>query len=74
MAMQLKIRKEPEGQTGQWARLLSGSLRRETRMLHAVASVENKNIRTCTHCGVHVAFRIDPLGCWAECPVCGHLS
>jgi hypothetical protein len=35
---------------------------------------EDPEVRTCTHCGEHVPFRIDPLGSWAECTVCGHLN
>ena len=37
-------------------------------------NVEKPEVRTCTHCGEHVQFRIDPLGSWAECTVCGHLN
>jgi hypothetical protein len=32
------------------------------------------DVRTCTHCGEHVPFRIDPVGSWAECTACGHLN
>ena len=31
-------------------------------------------VRTCVRCGQHVAFRIDPMGSWAECTACGHLN
>lgn len=31
-------------------------------------------VRTCTECGEHVPFRIDPIGSWAECTACGHLN
>ena len=31
-------------------------------------------VRTCVRCGEHVAFRIDPMGSWAECTACGHLN
>jgi len=32
------------------------------------------DVRTCVRCGRHVAFRIDPMGSWAECTACGHLN
>ena len=32
------------------------------------------DVRTCTQCGEHVPFRIDPIGSWAECTACGHLN
>lgn len=71
MAMQLKNRKEAETRVGRAARLQAGSLRLEA---HTAASSDGPEVRTCTRCGEHVAFRIDPLGGWAECPLCGHLS
>lgn len=72
--MRLRIRQEPEARVGQLARLQAGSLRLGTQAVHAASSTGGPEVRTCTHCGGHVAFRIDPLGCWAECPLCGHLS
>jgi hypothetical protein len=74
MATQLRIRQEPEARVGQLARMQAGWLRLETQTAPASIPSERPDVRTCTHCGVHVAFRIDPLGCWAECPACGHLS
>lgn len=35
---------------------------------------ERPEVRTCTHCGAHVPFRMDLLDSWAECPVCGQLA
>ena len=32
------------------------------------------DVRTCTRCGEHGAFRIDAAGTWAECTACGHLA
>ena len=69
--MLLRIRQEPEAQAGRSARLLPGSLRLEGRAVHAAPSIDGPEVRTCTHGGDRVAFRIDPLGCWAECPLCG---
>lgn len=74
MAMQVKIRQEPESRAEQWFRSQYGSLRRERRAAHVTASSDGPDVRTCTHCGDRGAFRIDPLGCWSECPRCGHLS
>jgi hypothetical protein len=31
-------------------------------------------VRTCTRCGEHVPFRIDPMGSWAACTACGRLN
>jgi hypothetical protein len=38
------------------------------------ASEDGRDVRTCTLCGAHVPFLIDPLGSWAECTVCGRLN
>lgn len=40
----------------------------------ALAGDDGPDARTCTHCGEHVPFRIDPLGSWAECTSCGRLN
>jgi hypothetical protein len=32
------------------------------------------DVRTCTHCGAHVIFLIDPRGGWAECDACGRAA
>ena len=57
------------------ARHLAGTVQAETAVVHADEPVEGgPEVRTCAHCGEHVAFRVDPLGSWAECPVCGHLA
>ena len=74
MAMQVKIRQEPETRAEQWVRSQSGSRPRGRRAAHAAAPSDGPYVRTCTHCGARGAFRIDPLGCWSECPLCGHLS
>lgn len=74
MAARLKIRQEPEARTGELVRLEVGSQRLGTEQVHAATQADGPEVRTCTHCGEHVAFRIDPLGSWAECPACGHLS
>ena len=74
MAARLKIRQEPEARTGETVRLEAGSQGLGTEQVHAGTQADGPEVRTCTHCGEHVAFRIDPLGSWAECPVCGHLS
>ena len=74
MAARLKIRQEPEARTGESVRLEAGSQGLGTEQVHAATQADGPEVRTCTHCGEHVAFRIDPLGSWAECPVCGHLS
>jgi hypothetical protein len=52
-------------------------LRKKPRALYAVSggpNDEGPDVRTCTHCGEHVAFRVDPFDSWAECPICGHLA
>jgi hypothetical protein len=30
--------------------------------------------RICTRCGERAPFRIDPVGGWAECTICGRLN
>ncbi|HEV8564795.1 MAG TPA: hypothetical protein VGR41_07755 [Actinomycetota bacterium] len=56
------------------------TLRSQLRTLRAVISLyaapraEGPEVRTCTHCGAHVPFRIDPLDSWAECPICHRLA
>jgi hypothetical protein len=74
MATRLRIRQEPETRVGELARLEAGSLRLGTQHVHSAEPEDGPEVRTCTHCGERAAFRIDPLGCWAECPLCGHLS
>jgi hypothetical protein len=32
------------------------------------------DVRTCTHCGAHVIFLIDPRGGWADCDACGRAA
>jgi hypothetical protein len=57
------------------ARHLAGTLRTEAAVVHGDEPIEDgPEVRTCAHCGERVAFRVDPLGSWAECPVCGHLA
>jgi hypothetical protein len=33
-----------------------------------------QDIRTCTHCGSHARFRLDPEGTWYACTVCGQYA
>lgn len=33
-----------------------------------------QDIRTCTHCGNHARFRLDPEGTWYACTMCGHFA
>jgi hypothetical protein len=33
-----------------------------------------QDIRTCTRCGSHTRFRLDPEGTWYACTVCGHYA
>jgi hypothetical protein len=54
--------------------LLGGSGAVTTEPAAGAAEYEGPDVRTCTHCGDHVPFRIDPLGSWAECTACGRLN
>jgi hypothetical protein len=76
MAMILRERDSKRDRASEVARdLLGSSAGAETTQAVAVlAGCEGPDVRTCTHCGEHVPFRIDPLGSWAECPVCGRLN
>lgn len=56
------------------ARTLVGTAGTDLGAAHVDAIDGDPAVRTCAHCGEHVAFRIDPLGSWAECPICGHLA
>jgi len=73
MAMLLK-ELQREDRERSVARTLSGSTGADLEAGHIDAADGDPAVRTCAHCGEHVAFRIDPLGSWAECPVCGHLA
>jgi hypothetical protein len=73
MAMLLKeLQQEDRERTV--ARTLARSVGADVEEIHEVAVEDGPAVRTCAHCGEHVAFRLDPLGSWAECPVCGHLA
>jgi hypothetical protein len=41
---------------------------------HVEPDENRPDVRTCAHCGERTAFRLDPLGSWAECTTCGHLA
>jgi hypothetical protein len=73
MAMLLK-ELQREDRERSVARALAGSAGAHLDATHIEATDGDPAVRTCAHCGEHVAFRIDPLGSWAECPVCGHLA
>jgi hypothetical protein len=73
MAMLLK-ELQREDRERSVARTLAGSAGAHVDGAHIEATEGDPAVRTCAHCGEHGAFRIDPLGSWAECPVCGHLA
>lgn len=74
MTTQLKHRADREEREMAAARSLAGTRPEALHGAHDPSSEDGPEVRTCTHCGEHLAFRIDPVGSWAECPVCGHLS
>jgi hypothetical protein len=57
-------------------RVTEFSLGRTSRVTQRPASPADdvETPRTCRWCGAHVAFRIDPVGGWAECSACGRLN
>lgn len=74
MAMSTTHRPHREAPEHELARTLAGTMSPESHEPHAPPEEEGPEWRTCTHCGEHVPFRIDPDGSWAECTACGHLS
>jgi hypothetical protein len=76
MATRLQERiSEKRDRASEVARELLGSSRRvATEPAADGAGYDGPDVRTCTLCGKHVPFRIDPLGSWAECTACGRLN
>jgi hypothetical protein len=33
-----------------------------------------QDVRTCSNCGRHTRFRLDPEGTWFSCTLCGHFA
>jgi hypothetical protein len=73
MAMTLRelVREDPEVAV---VRDEVGVIAPDVAEVHAEPDDDRPDVRTCAHCGERTAFRLDPLGSWAECTTCGHLA